>query len=110
MHPNETILNELVEGVLDAAAQSEVERHLAACAACRAIVDDLREIRHVAGSLDPRQPPARAWSRIERAIALEHASRSGGGQADGAPPARGGWSRHTIGWLAAAAVLAFATI
>jgi len=111
MHPDETALNELVDGGLDTAAQAEVERHLAECAVCRAIVDDLREIRRVAGSLEVRQPPARAWSRIERAIALEqqHAADSQPGDASDAA-ASGGSSRRTLGWLAAAAVLALATI
>jgi hypothetical protein len=110
-HPDEAALNDLVDGELEAAAQAGVERHLADCATCRALVDDLREIRRVAASLDPRQPPARAWARIERAIALEqeHAAQRQSGDA-AAPPASRAWSRHTLGWLAAAAVLVIATI
>ena len=109
LHPERAVLNELVDGELDTAAQAEIERHLAGCAACRATVDDLREIRRVAASLDPRQPPARAWSRIERAIALEREHAAAGESAGGAT-VRSGWSRGTIGWLAAAAVLVLATI
>ena len=111
-HPESAVLNELVDGELDTTAQAEIERHLAECAACRATVDDLREIRRVAASLDPRQPPARAWSRIERAIALEqeHAAERPAGESASGTMMRGGWSRGTISWLAAAAVLVLATI
>ncbi len=112
MHPDETTLNELVDGELDTAAEAEVERHLADCAVCRAIVDDLREIRRVAASLDLRQPPARAWSRIERAIALEqqHTTEHPDSGAAGDATASSTWSGRTLGWLAAAAVLVLATV
>ena len=71
MHPNEETLHELVENALDAPARTEVERHLESCATCRQFVDDVREIRSVAANLDPRDPPVRAWTRLERAIKLE---------------------------------------
>ena len=64
MHPNETIIQDYVDDALDAGARAGVDGHLEACAACRLLVDDLREIRRVASSLDLREPPARAWSRI----------------------------------------------
>ena len=68
MHPNETQLNEYLEATLSADERREVEQHLAACGECRALVDDLRAIQSTAAALDPRDPPARAWSRLERAI------------------------------------------
>jgi anti-sigma factor RsiW len=73
MHPNEETLNEFADGSLGQTARSDVERHLESCGQCRTVVDDLREIRRAVGSLTPRQPPVRVWSRIERAIRLEHA-------------------------------------
>lgn len=110
IHPDETVLNELVEETLDAHTTSDVEQHLAACADCRALVDDLREIRRVAGTLEPRQPPARAWLRIERAIKLEEQRTAlAGGDARTAPSTTM-WSRSVIASLAAAAVLVLATI
>jgi hypothetical protein len=108
MHPDDVVLNELVEDGLDARTRSDVERHLADCADCRALVDDLREIRRVAGTLEPRQPPARAWSRIERAIRLEQ-NPAGLGDGD-ANKRHATWSRALIGYLAAAAVLVLATV
>jgi anti-sigma factor RsiW len=71
MHPADLVLNDYVDEALTAAARLEVEQHLASCAPCRTIVEELREIRTTARSLDPREPPARAWPRIERAIKLE---------------------------------------
>src|SRR5260221_2322532 len=70
MHPNDTTIHDYVDGALDAGARAEVDRHLESCGACRLLVDDLREIRSVAGALDLRGPPARAWAPIERAIRL----------------------------------------
>ena len=71
MHPNDTTLNDYVDGSLAAAERAGVEQHLTACVACRQIVDDLRAILDAAGDLELREPPVRAWSRLERAITLE---------------------------------------
>jgi hypothetical protein len=70
MHPNEIVITDYVDGTLEPAGRIAVERHLQTCAECRALVDDFREIRRTAGSLDPREPPVRAWSRIERVLRL----------------------------------------
>jgi anti-sigma factor RsiW len=75
MHLTETLLNDYVEETLGPAERREAEQHLAECGECRATVDDLRAIRATAASLDYRDPPARAWSRLERAIRFEGESR-----------------------------------
>ena len=107
VHPNETAIHDYVDETLGAAERAEVERHLASCGECRALVADLREIHRVAGSLDLREPPVRAWGRIERAIRLEgqHSAEQASRQAGVAAILR---SRTTWTWLAAAAVLALA--
>ena len=116
MHPNETAINDYVEGTSDPAERSRIERHLATCATCRKLADDLREIARATASLELREPPVRAWGRIERAIALE---RDGGARAFQASgnDAAGDGSRSTgralygwAPWLAAAAVLLLATV
>jgi anti-sigma factor RsiW len=123
MHPNETALNEYVDESLDARERADVERHLGTCASCRQLVADLREITHAAGTLDPREPPVRGWSRLERAIKLERehvepgAQRLQPGGSSDAGTARlpFGWlrtPRSRSAWLiglAAAAVLLLAT-
>ena len=71
MHPNDTILNDYVDGSLGPIERSGVDQHLSACASCRQIVEDLRGILRTAGDLELREPPVRAWSRLERAITME---------------------------------------
>src|SRR5688572_21832490 len=104
------VLVDLVDGRLDPAEQRDVERHLEACAECRALVTDLRSIRAAAFMLDRREPPAEVWTTLQSAVAAEPLPRArvfsmlqrgrrslGGG---------GSWPV----WLGAAAVLMLATI
>ncbi|PYR57317.1 MAG: hypothetical protein DMF91_19740 [Acidobacteria bacterium] len=39
MHPNGLVINEYVDDALDRGERAEIERHLAVCAECRALVD-----------------------------------------------------------------------
>jgi anti-sigma-K factor RskA len=71
MHPNDTAINEYVEGALDSRDRADIERHLATCVSCRQTVEDLREILRATRTLEPLEPPLRVWSRLERAIKLE---------------------------------------
>ena len=121
MHPNETAINDFVDATSDPFERSSVEQHLATCAACRQLVEDLREIKRATGALELREPPVRVWGRIERAIKLER-------DADGGPSTRcsakasaerrrqrSGSSRtlrrsDTLPWLAAAAAIVLATV
>jgi hypothetical protein len=117
MHPNETVIHDYIDDALDTRARAELERHLAGCAECRRLVDDLREIRKAFAGLkdDLREPPVRAWGRLERAIRLEHehgarrlqpsdtAARAG----VGLKPSRS-TALRLVPWLAAAAVLILA--
>jgi anti-sigma factor RsiW len=102
MHPNDAAITDYIDGTLDVRERAEIDRHLESCAACRRLVEDFREIKGVAASLDLREPPVRSWTRLERAIKLEErpsvARRS---------PA---WlqPRH-LAWLAAAAALVLST-
>jgi len=113
MHPTDAAIHAYVDetgetmGALD---RADVDRHLAGCAECRAMVDDLREIRRATRSLELREPPVRAWMRIERAIQLDARHSTQKPQKEGAlrvPHVLGSTSRWT--WLAAAAVLLLAT-
>jgi len=110
MHPNEIVINDYVDDALAPAERADVDRHVASCAECRALVDDLRELRRAAGSLDLRELPVRAWTRIERAIQLEARHSTQNTQN---PPKESSLRvlRSTSGWtwLAAAAVLVLAT-
>jgi anti-sigma factor RsiW len=121
MHPNDTTLNGYADGTLNAAERPGVEQHLAGCAICRETVDDLREILRATGDLELREPPVRAWSRLERAIRIEreHGGPSAQRPLDGSRstlsagatngPARAGGYRTYATWLAAAAAVLIAT-
>lgn len=105
MHPNEDLINGYVEGTLGPAERAEVDRHLEGCSDCRQLAADLAEIRRVAGTLDPREPPARAWLRLERAIHVESRHAADAATADSV----GGGRWKAIAILSAAAVLVVAT-
>ena len=112
MHPNETVLHDYADDTLDVRERAEIEQHLGACADCRRVVEDLREIRRAVGELktELREPPVRAWARLERAIKLESESQSthnltSRDRSRTAPTV----SLRSLRWLAAAAVLVLAT-
>jgi Putative zinc-finger len=124
MHPSDTTLNDYADGSLDTVEKSGVDQHLAACAACRQVVEDLRDILLATGELELREAPARAWSRLERAIRLEPGFGNAAGPVSGhgvrgLPPSLDGTTagahvkvaRSTwMAWLAgAAAALVLAT-
>ena len=111
MHPNDATLNDYADGTLDAAGRATVEPHLATCAGCRQTVGDLREIMRATGELGLREPPVRAWSRLERAIKMEqeHAPVARSLQASASGPAKAGHSMRYVTGLAAAAALVLAT-
>jgi anti-sigma factor RsiW len=107
MHPNEDVINGYVEGTLGPAERAEVDRHLEGCGDCRQLAADLAEIRRVAGTLDLREPPARVWSRLERAIQLE-SRRSPDDALEEASRDGRRWTMVAV--LATAAVLIVATV
>ena len=59
----------LVDGALDPRDRRPLDGHLAGCAACRDLLADLREIRSLATTLEPIEPPARVWHDVRRRIA-----------------------------------------
>lgn len=48
-----------------------LDAHLAGCEACRSLLADLREIRALAATLEPLEPPARVRRGVERRVAAE---------------------------------------
>ena len=102
MHPNDAAITDYIDETLDVRERAEIDRHLESCAACRRLVEDFREIKGVAASLDLREPPVRSWTRLERAIKLEERPAGARRSPVWAQP------RH-LAWLAAAAALVLAT-
>src|SRR5688500_5258290 len=89
-------LGEAVDGTLDAERQAAIDAHCRGCAGCRDLLNDLKEIRAAAATLDRRTPSPELWrsiaARVENPIV---------------PPTRMGRSRwaSTRAQLAAAAAL-----
>ena len=93
------VLVDLVDGRLDSGEQRQIERHLEACAHCRALVTDLRSIRAAAFMLDRREPSAALWMKLQDAVRAEPSPRADW-------RSRGSWPV----WLGAAAALVLATV
>ncbi len=73
---DEVRLNDYVDETLDAGTRRSIEGHLGECAACRALVDDLRSLRSAAARLPRSIDPSRdLWPELERRIG--HASAAG---------------------------------
>ena len=61
---------------LDARERREIDEHLRACAACRLVLDDLREVRAHARALPDVPPVADLWPGIEEQIGGQIGARS----------------------------------
>jgi len=88
-------LSDAVDGTLDAERQAQIDAHCSGCAACRELLNDLKEIRAAAATLDRRTPSPELWRSIAARVEdpVVSASRRG----------RSRWS--TSAQLAAAAAL-----
>jgi anti-sigma factor RsiW len=108
MHPAQADINDYVDGSLSLSDRAAVAEHLDRCATCRALAEDLRELRRAARELAPIEPPARLWTKLEQAV--RESSTDGGRPALTAfpGPARPTWRSQTIWVTAAAAVLVLA--
>ena len=89
-------IDELVDATLDGAARRELDAHLATCAECRAMAEDLLAIRRAAGHLPPLTPPDRIWQQIAPRVVAPIAA---------APRPAPNWRERLAVPLAIAAVL-----
>jgi negative regulator of sigma E activity len=62
------LLSALVDGELTGDALAEAERHVAACAECRAAYEDLRRVAREARALEDRPPARDLWGGIAARI------------------------------------------
>lgn len=69
-------IGELVDDTLEGTDARALEQHLTNCAACRALVTDLRRIRQTAGTLDRPTPPPAVWTRVSEQLHHERAARA----------------------------------
>jgi hypothetical protein len=61
-------LSEYLDGELGPAERAACEAHLAGCASCRALLDDLARLQRAARALPARPPERDLWPGIERAL------------------------------------------
>jgi len=96
------LLNAWVDGDLQAEVRDRVREHLAACAACRGVADDLGAVRDAARQLGPIVPPDHIWLEVAGQVQLD----------TGAPAAapRRSKSGGTFQWLGLAAALILVTL
>ena len=69
-------ISELVDGDLDRAARAELDAHLATCASCAALAEDLEVVRRASRSLPTLDPPERVWTAIARQLPVQAVNRS----------------------------------
>ena len=91
----ESLIGDLVDGTLDGAPRHELEHHLATCAACTRLAEDLLVVRRAARALPRLELPSAGWTRVSAAIEAERTATAG---------AEGAGSAGSLP-LAAAAVL-----
>ena len=70
-----SLIQDAIDGELDAAGREALDRHAAACPACRALRADLEEISRVSDDLPVHTPRPQVWSRIAGRLAQEQAVR-----------------------------------
>jgi hypothetical protein len=101
-HPPPARLGEYVDRGLDPQDEREVRDHVASCAACRGVVQDLERLRATARGLGPLAPPDHLWMQIAGRIRLE----------DARPAAETGTRPRPsfVPWLGLAAALVLITI
>lgn len=91
----------LVDDALDPRDRGPLDEHLSRCAACRGLLADLREIRSLAATLEPVEPPARVWHDVRRRLAAA--------EQDDTPRRSIGWRhRWSLGGAALAGAAAMA--
>ena len=91
-------LGDAVEGTLDAERQAQIDAHCRNCAACRELLNDLKEIRAAAATLDRHTPSPELWKAIAAKVSLASPKR---------PAFAASLRRGKLAWsqLAAAAAL-----
>ena len=68
-------LSEFVDGELSANERAELESHLAGCAGCRGVLEELRGVVARATALEDREPTRDLWSKVAREIKVERVAR-----------------------------------
>ena len=96
------LLSAWVDGDLPAEVRDRVREHLAGCAVCRGLADDLGAVRDAARQLGPIVPPDHIWLEVAGQVQID----------TGVPAAapRRSKSGGTFQWLGLAAALILVTL
>lgn len=65
------IISDYIDGLLEMGEQTQIERHLAGCEACRAVRDDLLQVIHFSRQLPLHTPSSAVWTRIQSSVAAQ---------------------------------------
>jgi anti-sigma factor RsiW len=57
-------IQELIDGTLGPIRRSELEQHLDQCPSCRALYEDLQQLRDAAAAMPALEPPDHVWIQI----------------------------------------------
>ena len=71
----EPAISEWIDGTLDLDARRQVDGHIAVCARCRALADDLRSIQRAARALEEPTAPPGVWPAVSRQLVAEARTR-----------------------------------
>jgi anti-sigma factor RsiW len=94
-------IQELVDGTLGPIRAADLRQHLDECPSCRALADDLQQLREVAATIEPLEPPDHVWMQIAGRLRQE-------GRVLDRPAPAAPHSRMPYAWVAIAAALLLA--
>jgi hypothetical protein len=95
------LLSELADSGLTGDDRARVEAHVAECAACRAVLADIRAIRRTARGLPKAAQPEDLWDKVRARLDAA----AGSARVVSIEPRRGWFGAHARPLLAAAAIL-----
>ncbi len=74
------ILNEYIDGEVDASICQELEQHLAQCGPCRVVVDNIRQTVRLYHGEQEYELPVQFRQRLHEALREKWQQRRGGGE------------------------------
>jgi hypothetical protein len=75
-HHRSEVLSALLDNDLEPETKQEVESHVAACADCRQVLEELRALRSATAELEQLEPSPETWYAIRRRVAPARRLRS----------------------------------
>ena len=70
-HQAQRLINELLDGELQEQDQSQLQAHLASCAGCRELYEDLKTIKETFGPTGEMEPSKEVWEKLKSRLQAE---------------------------------------